>query len=312
MTASLREILGHYASGKLRTGQKSKDRFREIERYIEHQERSGASYLTYTSILEWQRIRAKTLGAYSRQESYQMLRKFSTWAHLVDSKNEELPQRKRRVKGRRTPIILASEQVANIIKQMNNTCSTRPLTHHTYCTLVGLLFVTGMRVSEALINLSDDDVNLEERYIYVRASKAARDRYIPIKDSTAMSLRKYRALREKQFPGLTDRFFLVHTGVPKSPNVFQGLFNRATCELGYRSADQVGYDAKSLVPHDLRHSFATNTLHRFHREGLDLKSEIPKLSVTLGHYSVRETYWYIESIPELLAIILRKGANNAR
>lgn len=98
--------------------------------------------------------------------------------------------------------------------------------------------------------------------------------------------------------------------MPKSANVFNGLFNQATCKLGYRSAEQVGYDTKSLVPHDLRHSFATNSLHRFHREGLDLKSEIPKLSVVLGHYSVRETYWYIESIPELLAIILRQGAKN--
>lgn len=310
MNSTLREILGLYESGKFRTGQRSNARFREIDRYIDFLERKGDTHLTYKSILKWQKVRAETLGAYSRQESYQTLRKFSTWAHLVDSKNEELPNRIRRVKGRRTPIILTPEEVVNIIKQMNNTCHNRPLSRHAYCTLVGLLFVTGMRVSEALMNLSDDDVNLESKYIYVRASKAARDRYIPIKNSTVKALRKYRTLREEQFPGLTDRFFRVHRGVPKSANVFNGLFNQATCKLGYRSAEQVGYDTKSLVPHDLRHSFATNSLHRFHREGLDLKSEIPKLSVVLGHYSVRETYWYIESIPELLAIILRQGAKN--
>ena len=84
-----------------------------------------------------------------------------------------------------------------------------------------------------------------------------------------------------------------------------------TAELGYRSPDQKNHVAASLMPHDLRHSFATNTLHRFHAKGLDLESEIPKLPIIMGHYSARETYWYIESIPELLAQILNKEANHA-
>lgn len=311
MSITLREILTQFELAKKRTGQTSYCRFREIERFVEYQEERKNPFLTYDAVLNWHSLRSQNLSAYSLQESYGILHSFSRWAHLIDGRNAELPSRKRRLNGRRTPVILNDQQVGEIIHHMKQACKFRPLTSATYSTLVGLLYVTGMRVSEALINLSDADVNLDERYIYVSPGKVDRDRYIPISDSTAVKLHKYRQLREKQFPGLTDRFFRVHTGLPKTAHVFRKVFNRVTADLGYRSHDQKNHVATSLVPHDLRHSFATNALHRFHAEGLDLESEIPKLSTIMGHYSVRETYWYIESIPELLAQILNKEHKNA-
>ena len=194
---------------------------------------------------------------------------------------------------------------------MRKTCKHRPLSAHTYSTLVGLLCVTGMRISEALIHLKDADVDLENRYIYVRASKAARDRYVPITQCTADRLAEYRRIREKCFPGEQDRFFLIHQGRIRSAEAFRRIFANVTAKLGYRSKDQIGRVSTSLVPHDFRHSFATNSLMRIHEEGLDVESEIPKLTMILGHERPRDTYHYIQAMPELLALILRRSSPNA-
>jgi hypothetical protein len=53
---------------------------------------------------------------------------------------------------------------------------------------------------------------------------------------------------------------------------------------------------------DFRHSFATQRLVEWYRAGLDVERELPKLSTYLGHVEIGLTYWYIEAVPELLAL----------
>jgi hypothetical protein len=38
------------------------------------------------------------------------------------------------------------------------------------------------------------------------------------------------------------------------------------------------------------------------RAGLDVERELPKLAIYLGHVEIGLTYWYIEAVPELLAL----------
>jgi integrase/recombinase XerD len=44
--------------------------------------------------------------------------------------------------------------------------------------------------------------------------------------------------------------------------------------------------------HDLRHSFAVNTLIEAHRAGVDVDARIAALATYLGHTSPTSTYWY--------------------
>ena len=53
--------------------------------------------------------------------------------------------------------------------------------------------------------------------------------------------------------------------------------------------------------HDLRHTFAVNTLLGWYREGADVAAKMPALSVYLGHSDPANTYWYVSAVPELLA-----------
>jgi len=54
--------------------------------------------------------------------------------------------------------------------------------------------------------------------------------------------------------------------------------------------------------HDARHSFAVNTLLAWYRDGADVQARLPLLSTWLGHTNPRDTYWYLQAAPELLAL----------
>ena len=58
--------------------------------------------------------------------------------------------------------------------------------------------------------------------------------------------------------------------------------------------------------HDLRHTFAVRTLLSWYRSGKDPAREMIKLTTYLGHADPAHTYWYLEAVPELLALASRR------
>jgi hypothetical protein len=57
----------------------------------------------------------------------------------------------------------------------------------------------------------------------------------------------------------------------------------------------------------MRHRLAVQVLIRWYRDGRDVDRELPKLSAYLGHVRVADTYWYIEAVPELLALASQRA-----
>ena len=47
---------------------------------------------------------------------------------------------------------------------------------------------------------------------------------------------------------------------------------------------------------------AVRTLLRWYQEGADVDRKLPALSTYLGHVEVRDTYWYLTAVPELMAL----------
>jgi hypothetical protein len=54
----------------------------------------------------------------------------------------------------------------------------------------------------------------------------------------------------------------------------------------------------------MRHRFAARTLIDWCRAGLDVERELPKLATYLGHVHVKNTYWYLEAVPELMQLTI--------
>jgi len=55
--------------------------------------------------------------------------------------------------------------------------------------------------------------------------------------------------------------------------------------------------------HDMRHSMAVRRLLLWHQQGVDLDQRMLALSTYLGHAKVSSTYWYVTTVPELMAIV---------
>lgn len=88
---------------------------------------------------------------------------------------------------RATPYIYSDDEIQQILKAARNLPPSTGLRPCTYYTLLGLMTVTGMRISE-IINLDRDDVDLKEELLAVRLTKFSKSRLIPLHPSTVEKL----------------------------------------------------------------------------------------------------------------------------
>jgi integrase/recombinase XerD len=173
----------------------------------------------------------------------------------------------------------------------------RPLTAATYHTLIGLLAVTGMRISEA-VGLDIDDVDLNAAVIVIRQTKYHKARRIPVHPSTVEALSRYSQLRQQLCPKPKVPCFFVSSRAGR-------ITTRRARAMFARIVDHAGLQPRSGARprvHDLRHSFTVNTLLDWYRDGADVAARMPLLSAYLGHVGPSSTYWYLQATPELLAV----------
>ena len=174
--------------------------------------------------------------------------------------------------------------------------SATGLRSSTYATLLGLLAVTGMRLSEAL-HLARTDVECTHGSLTIRQTKFGKTRWIPLHPSTRDVLHHYARCREQLWPRPpTLRFFLSERGTPLTVWSVQRTFVRFSHQIGLRGAT----DRSGPRLHDLRHRFAVRTLLHWYRTGADVEQRMPTLSASLGHAHVNDTFWSLSATPELL------------
>ncbi len=166
----------------------------------------------------------------------------------------------------------------------------------TYEALLGLLAATGMRVGEALA-LDDGDVDWARSLLKVRHAKFQRSRLVPLHPSTVAALREYVAVRHRRCIRLGPWLFTSTVGTRVIHQNFLHVFRRLVCQA--RIADANGRRPRL---HDLRHTFAVNTVRDWYRSGTDVERRLFSLSTYLGHVSPTSTYWYLTATPELLAL----------
>lgn len=168
-----------------------------------------------------------------------------------------------------------------------------------YPTLLGLLAVTGLRISEAL-DLTLGDVDLKDALLRVRKAKFQKPRLVPIADSTCLALKRFLVAR-------AERGYATTPEAPLFPSRQTGrrMSYGAVCQAfrDIRRAAGLGRpSAGGCRPriHDLRHTAATRRLHLWYREGANVQALLPVLVTYLGHASVRGTATYLTSTAELL------------
>ena len=305
---TIRERVEHYLAQRqaLGTGL-SISTTRILRTFATFVEDQGAQHITVDLFLLWQ----KQDGSASQvtwSKRYSHVRVFTRWLHALDPNCEVLPEGLiTAVKSRPKPYIYADQEITNIIDaalQLRSP-SGSGLRGPTHATLYGLIAVTGLRISEA-VNLVDDDVDIEKGTLRIRHAKHHIRRIIPITPCTANKLASYRELRDRSLARKAPAFFLSENGYMVTSPTARRSFAQSCASIGLRNQQEGPNFGKGPRIHDLRHSFAVRTLIDWHRQGLDVDRELYKLSNWLGHHSPKETYWYLEAVPELLQITLEK------
>ena len=166
----------------------------------------------------------------------------------------------------------------------------------TYYCLLGLLTVTGLRISEAL-NLESRDIQWAESLLTIRTSKFGKSRLVPMDRTTKEVLAEYATRRNRLFPDRpTAVFFPSRTGTRLDAGQVRRVFYVLSRKIGIRGASE----SRGPRLHDMRHRFAVETLLRWYRAGEDVRQRLPILSTYLGHGHVTDTYWYLSNTQELM------------
>lgn len=160
--------------------------------------------------------------------------------------------------------------------------------------IIEVLFSCGLRVSE-LVNLQLSNLYLDEGFIRV-TGKGNKERLVPISPKAIKELNLWFLDRNlmKIKPGEQDYVFLNRRGAHLTRTMILIMLKRQAQAAGIQ---------KTISPHTLRHSFATELL----KGGADLRA----IQVMLGHESIgtTEIYTHIDTTTLREEILLHHPRN---
>jgi len=295
----LRQALRDYLRIRRQLGYQLAEDGRLLETFVDFLEQAGAATITTELALAWAKLPVGA-RAHRWRQRLGIVRRFARYLATIDPHAEVpskdlLPASCRRV----APYIYSDADIAALMGEAR--ALAPPLRAATYETLIGLMAATGVRIGEAL-GLDRQDVDLRNGSLHVRA-RQAKQREVPLHDSATTALRKYAKLRDQHWPDpKTHAFFVSRGGLRLARSAVKDTFPKLIRRAGLEGHGQ----RVRPRPHDLRHTYTVCTLLDLHRAGAEVQRELPRLSTYLGHVDPASSYWYLQAVPELMALVGRR------
>lgn len=173
--------------------------------------------------------------------------------------------------GEHLPEVLSTEE----IDRMEATIDLSKWEGQRNKAIIELLFSCGLRVSE-LVNLKFNDIFERDKFLRI-IGKGDKERLVPISESALHEIKLWLYDRNlmKIKPGEQDYVFLNRRGAHLTRTMILIMIKRTAEEAGI---------TKTVSPHTLRHSFATELL----KGGADLRA----IQEMLGHENIKTTQIY--------------------
>jgi len=200
------------------------------------------------------------------------------------------------------PYIFSDKELGLLLNNIDALCKGSPSEHAqlVFPLLFRILVGCGLRITEAL-NIEKQDVDLENGTLLLLNTKNEKERIVPLADSLCEACRKYvfsiqfvRGVNESQY------FFPNPEGKPYAAYTAYTRFRQALRCAG------ISHGGRGRGPrlHDLRHTFAVRVLNKWVREGRNLTTALPYLSIYMGHVGLKATQHYLkltaQMFPELV------------
>tara|TARA_B100001248_G_scaffold257220_1_gene239387 strand:- start:642 stop:1529 length:888 start_codon:yes stop_codon:yes gene_type:complete len=216
---------------------------------------------------------SKNFSVKSQNRMMSSLKQFFIWLKLENHRSDNILANVQTPKVNISlPKIISEGDIEKLIleSQKRRTKNSEQI----HC-IIELLYSTGIRVSE-LVNLSFESVkNLEDTIIIM--GKGGKERVVILTKSSKKALSKWIKTRHSLSYAI-DSYFLFPV---KNRNHIsrQNVYNQIKI-----LAKKAGLDPSKIMPHALRHSFASHLLSR----GADLRS----IQILLGHSNISTTQIY--------------------
>lgn len=301
----LSELANDYFDHRHARGYQLLEAERHVRRFLEYLWQSGnhTGMFTTNEVLTW------IHSGGPRQRSYQAqmlisMRGYTKYC-LGRGSDVEVPGSHLLpgARSRRTPHIYTQKEIDALL----STCPIifDPLTATPMATIIGLLVATGLRIGEAL-RVEANDLDHDENTLLVRANKGGSQRIIPLHPTTIAALTAYETSSPRTVLDLAPGgpLFVSRRRQPHHVPTIESYFAKL------RKTADFDWDGATPCLHDLRHTFATRVMiHAYTTENTVPANTMGLLANWLGHSQPAHTYWYIQAVPELLALAAQPRAN---
>lgn len=301
MSGGITALVADYAVLRRALGYHSPSQDRALRAFARHLDQFGhQGPIPLGASLDWA---TATVSADPRNPARRLatVRGFLRYLSARDGATEVPPPGLLGPAGHRTPPhVYSDREISDLLQAAAGLAPAGGLRPHCYATLFGLIACTGLRISEALA-LACGDVDLAGGVLTVRAGKRGRTRLVPLHPSALTPLRAYATDRSHRFglPGDDAAFFRTDRSDRISYNAANHAFRLLRRRLAWTAAGRT----RAPRVHDLRHRMVVRRLQAWHAGNVDVDAKIPALATYLGHVEVRDVYWYLSAVPELMSIV---------
>jgi integrase/recombinase XerD len=253
----------------------------------------GETHIRTESAIAWA---SQTVSVAQRDARLKTICRFACYLRAEDCRHELPPSnyfgyhRKRRI-----PHIYSPAEIRRLLEAAFQLGPPESLRPHTYATLIGLLTVTGVRISEALaLEFSD----ITPQGLLIRKTKFQKTRLVPLHETTTVALGRFLIRRRAHWGG--ERVFVADDGRPLRYWKVYSTFQKVA-----KAAKVSGSRGHRPRWHELRHTFAVRALEASPKSRQQVGQHLLALATYMGHVNIDATYWYLEATPHLLRDIAR-------
>lgn len=180
-----------------------------------------------------------------------------------------------------------------------------PLSGMVHGTVLALLYLTGMRVGEAL-SLNLEDIDFVNGVIRIKQAKFGKSRLVPIAKDLTERMQQCRLFVEQSL-GIRPSsvcFFPGPKGLRCTKSALRYSFQKilTIAQIPYLGA------GKGPRLHDLRHTYAVHRMMLWYEQGADLGVKLPILATYLGHVGLSSSQYYLRLTEDLLSGVLGRYA----
>jgi site-specific recombinase XerD len=204
--------------------------------------------------------------------------------------------------GAHPPYIYTQAEIQRLLSAASQLPPANSLRPHTYQTLLGLLYSTGIRIGEALA-LNLEHLEISESRLYIAEGKFRKARWVSLSPSTCRAVEQYLEKRSRIGPRSPESPLFING---RSQRVRQGTVNVTFHHLLRQCA--IPHTGPRI--HDIRHTFAVHRLLAWYRDGQDVNARLPWLATYMGHVDIHSTHVYLQATAELIDEVNRRFYNH--